>query len=438
MRHHPFRRRPLRSAAPGYGRIGAAAAAFGLTAATLTGCGSDGEEEVTLSLVAADYDVDGGQSSRAYWDGLVTAFEKKNKGIKVDVRIEPWTNVDRTVQEMVDAGQAPDIAQIGAYADYAAEDKLYDVDQLLSLGTMTNFLRPLAVAGEHRRTQYGMPFVASTRLLFYNKKLFDEAGIEEPPKTWDELRDAAERLKDNTKAVYPYALPLGPEEAQAETLNWMISAGDSYTVAGSGYTINSERNVSTVKWVKENLVDKELTGPVTPGQLNRKDAFAAFARGEVGMLNGHPSLLRIADKAGIEMGTVAIPGPDGKPQHAMGVADWVMAFKENGNRAEIGKFLDFLYTDENVMAFAAQNNLLPVTTSAFDAMREDPEYKELKGFLDELPDSVLPPVGKTSWASVSADLKKNMGRAVAPGGNPKAILDGIDKKAEEAERAEEE
>ncbi|MFE0421963.1 extracellular solute-binding protein [Streptomyces sp. NPDC058953] len=405
---------------------------------TLAGCSSDEPGDVTLTLIAADYDVDGGQSSRAYWDGLVAAFEAKNPRIDVDVRIEPWTNVDRTVQDLVKSGNAPDVAQIGAYADYAAEGKLYDVDQLLSLGTMTNFLRPLAVAGEHRRTQYGMPFVASTRLLFYNKKLFAEAGIEEPPKSWEDLRDTAERLKEKTDVVYPFALPLGPEEAQAETLNWLLSAGDSYTVAGAGYTINSARNVSTVTWMKRNLVDKDLTGPVTPGQLNRKEAFAAFARGEVGMLNGHPSLLRIADKAGIELGTVAIPGPDGTPQNAMGVADWIMAFKENGNRSEVGKFLDFVYNDENVMAFAGQNNLLPVTTSAFDAMREDPKYAELRGFLDELPDSVLPPVGKVSWAAVSADIKQNIGRAVAPGGNPKAVLDAIDRKAEEAEIAEEE
>lgn len=430
MRQHLFRngRRPGFR----YGRTAAAAVALGLTAG-LTGCGSDGPSHTTLTLVAADYDVDGGQSSKEYWAKLAARFEEKNPDIDVDVHIEPWTSVDSKVQDMVKAGKAPDIAQIGAYADYAAAGKLYNVDRMLSLRTAANFLPPLAKAGEHRRTPYGIPFVASTRLLFYNKKLFEEAGIEKPPATWDELRDAAEKLKEETEAEYPFALPLGPEEAQAETMNWLLSAGESYTVGGGSYDINSARNIQTVSWVKTNLVDRKLTGPVAPAKLNRKMAFAAFARGEVGMLNGHPSLLRIARKAGVDLGTVPIPGPKGTPYNAMGVADWIMAFKENGNRVQAGKFLDFVFSDENVLAFAGQNNLLPVTVSASQAMEDDPKYGDLKNFLEPLPKSVLPPVGKTSWAAVSAEIKQSIGKAVAPGGSPKAVLDAIDRVAEQAD-----
>ncbi|MGV9311761.1 extracellular solute-binding protein [Streptomyces sp. NPDC003691] len=430
MRQHLFRNGRQRGFR--YGRPSAAAVVLGLTAG-LTGCSSDEPSNVTLDVVVADYDVDGGQSSKEYWDTLTTRFEAANSHIDVRVRVEPWTNVDRAVQDMVKAGKAPDIAQIGAYADYAAADKLYPVDQLLSLETAANFLPPLVQAGEHRRTRYGMPFVASTRLLFYNKKLFEEAGIEKAPTTWEQLRKAAVKLDEETDAKYPFALPLGPEEAQAEVLNWLLSAGDSYTVTGGSYDINSLQNIKTLTWVKEKLVDRGLTGPVAPAQLNRKAAFAAFARGEVGMLNGHPSLLRTARKAGIELGTVAIPGPEGTPHSAMGVADWIMAFKEGGNRAEAGKFLDFLFSDENVIAFAGQNNLLPVTVSASSAMKKDTRYAELKGFLELLPNSNLPPVGKVSWAAVSAEIKKSVGKAVAPGGSPKAVLDGIDRVAEQAE-----
>ncbi|MEU9604992.1 extracellular solute-binding protein [Streptomyces sp. NPDC048057] len=422
---------------------------FGLTATlvalslttALTGCSSDEPSDVTLQLVAADYDVDGGQSSKDYWNGLVKAFEAENPKIKVDVRIEPWTDVDRTVRELVEAGKAPDMAQVGAYADYAADDKLYAVDDVLSLTTQANFLPPLRDAGEQRRVQYGMPFVASTRLLFYNKKLFEEAGVEQPPRTWDELRDAAKRLKDGTDVKYPYALPLGPEEAQAETMLWMLGGddgGSGYTQTGGTYAINSEAHVETFSWLKSNLVEPGLTGPVAPGKLNRKDAFAAFARGEVGMLNGHPSLLKTAEAAGIDLGMVAVPGRKGKPKTTMGVADWIMGFKENGNRAEIRTFLDFVFNDANVLAFAGQNNLLPVTNTASHAMAEDAKYDKLKGFLAELPNSVLPPVNKTSWSSVSTTVKQTIGQAVAPEGDPEKVLDAIAHEASKAEAKEEE
>lgn len=416
--------------------LAAAVAALGMTV-TLAGCGSSsGSGDVTLKLVAADYDVAGGQSSKKYWADLAAAFESKNPGIRIDVQIESWNDVDRKVAEMVKAGKAPDVAQIGAYADYAAADKLYSADQLLSVPVQSNFLRPLVDAGEHKHVQYGLPFVASTRLLFFNKKLFEEAGIREDPKTWDDLRADAVKLKANTDAKYPFALPLGPEEAQAETMMWLLSGGDGYTDTVGNYAIDSPQNVSTFTWLKDNLVDKKLTGPVAPSKLNRKEAFAAFTRGEVGMLNGHPSLMQAAEKAGIDVGKVALPGRNGKAKSAMGVADWIMGFKQNGHRDEVGKFLDFVFSDKNVLDFAGQNGLLPATVTASEAMEKDPKHLALREFLQELPTSVLPPVGKTSWAAVSENIKGNIGKAVEPGGRPATVLGRIGRAATAAERAE--
>ncbi|MBT2391189.1 sugar ABC transporter substrate-binding protein [Streptomyces sp. ISL-1] len=403
----------------------------------LSGCGSSsGSGDVTLKLVAADYDVAGGQSSKKYWADLANEFESKNPGIKIDVQIESWNDVDRKVAEMVKAGNAPDIAQIGAYADYAAAGKLYSADQLLSIPEQANFLTPLTDAGEVKGVQYGLPFVASTRLLFYNKKLFQEAGIKAGPTTWDDLRKDAEKLKARTDAKYPFALPLGPEEAQAETMMWLLSGGDGYTDPVGNYSIDSAQNIATFKWLKTNLVDAGLTGSVAPAKLNRKDAFAAFTRGEVGMLNGHPSLMQAAEKANVEVGKVAMPGSGGKPKATMGVADWIMGFKQNGHQAEAGKFLDFVFSDKNVLDFAGQNDLLPVTISASEAMEKDPEHQDLKKFLEELPTAVLPPVGKTSWAAVSENIKKNVGRAVEPEGVPSSVLGKIGQEANAAENAE--
>lgn len=415
----------------------AAVAAIGMTV-SLAGCGTSGGsgDGVTLKLVAADYDVAGGQSSKKYWADLTAAFEADNPGIDVDVQIESWNDVDRKVAEMVKAGKAPDIAQIGAYADYAAAGKLYSADQMLSIPVQSNFLPPLTDAGEMKRTLYGLPFVASTRLLFYNKELFKEAGITGAPKTWDELKSDAELLKLNTGATYPFALPLGPEEAQAETMMWLLSGGGGYTDELGRYAIDSPQNIETFEWLKENLVDAELTGPVAPAKLNRKDAFAAFTRGEVGMVNGHPSLLQAAEKAGIDVGTVALPGREGPAEASMGVADWIMGFEQNGHRKEIGTFLDYLFTDRNVLEFAGQNDLLPVTVSAQEAMRNDAEHADLKEFLEVLPGSVLPPVGKTSWAAASEDIKKNIGEAVGPGGSPARTLTRISQDARAAEAAE--
>jgi multiple sugar transport system substrate-binding protein len=275
-------------------------------------------------------------------------------------------------------------------------------------------------AGQVNHLQYGMPFAASTRVLFYNKTLFDKAGLT-PPTDWSELAADAEALKERG-VKYPFALPLGSEEAQAETMQWLLGGGGGYTDDIGTYTIDSTENISTFTWLRDNLVDKGLTGPVAPAKLNRADAFAAFADGDVGMLNGHPTLMRQAAEKGVKFGTVAMPGRTGRAKSTMGVADWMTAFRQNGHREQIGDFLDFVYSEKNVLSFSREYDLLPVTNSASEAMEESTQDKALKPFLEELPLSTLYPVGNTSWATVSADIKKRIGQAVTANGSPGAVL----------------
>ncbi|MEU3614216.1 extracellular solute-binding protein [Streptomyces sp. NPDC006872] len=398
----------------------AAASALGM-AAVLAGCGlTGGSDDVTLRLVAADYGDSSANSSEKYWDKVVTAYEKEHPGVTVEVTVYSWNDVDAKVKAMVDAGEAPDMAQIGSYADYAADDLLYKVGDVLSIPVEADFVSQLANAGEVRGIQYGMPFASSTRLLFYNKTLFAKAGLT-PPTTWAELAKDAKALKDEG-VKYPYALPLGSEEAQAETLQWLLSGGGGYSQTVSSYSIDSVENVDTFNWLKNDLVGKGLTGPVAPGKLNRATAFTAFAAGEVGMLNGHPSLMKAAEAKGVEFGMVPMPGLDGPSKVSMGVADWMTAFKQNGHGEQIGDFLDFVYSEENVLDFSREYDLLPVTNSASQVMGAAKEDADLKPFLEELPLSESYPVGRTSWAKVSAEIKKRIGQAVTANGNPADVL----------------
>jgi multiple sugar transport system substrate-binding protein len=398
----------------------AAASALGM-AAVLAGCGlTGGSDDVTLRLVAADYGDSSANSSKKYWDQLVTAYEKDHPGVTVEVTVYSWNDVDAKVKAMVDAGKAPDMAQIGAYSDYAAEDLLYRAGDVLSIPVEADFVPQLANAGEVRGVQYGMPFASSTRLLFYNKTLFAKAGLT-PPATWAELAKDAKALKEEG-VKYPYALPLGPEEAQAETLQWLLSGGGGYTQTVSSYSLDSAENVDTFNWLKNQLVGKDLTGPVPPGKLNRAAAFAAFAAGDVGMLNGHPSLMKAAESKGVKFGMVPMPGVAGPSKSSMGVADWMTAFKQNGHAEQIGDFLDFVYSEKNVLAFSREYDLLPVTGSASQVMGAAKEDADLQPFLEELPLSESYPVGRTSWAKVSAEIKKRIGQAVTPNGSPAEVL----------------
>ncbi|MGW1412152.1 ABC transporter substrate-binding protein [Streptomyces sp. NPDC002403] len=406
-----------------YRVLTAAVTALGMTA-TLSGCGGDsGPGDVTLRLVAADYGTGPANSSRKYWDGLVKGFEATHPGIEVDVSVYSWKDIDREVAALVKKGQAPDIAQIGSYADYAKAGKLYRADEVLSIRTQANFLPSLAEAGSVDRTQYGLPFVASTRLLFYNKKYFAQAGLD-APRTWDDIRDDAAVLGQRG-VTYPFALPLGPEESQAETMMWLLGGGGGYIDDSGSYEIDSDENIRTFDWLKTNLVDKGLVGPTAPGELDRQKAFDAFTDGRVGMLNGHPTLMQEAERKGVSVGMVPMPGIGGPGKNSLGVADWIMGFKQQGHRVQLRKFFDYLFTDKNVIDFADEYDLLPVTDSASAAMESDTRYKPLWKFLAALPDSQFYPYGKRSWARSSESIKENIGRAVEPNGSPRSVLGKI-------------
>ncbi|MFF8609607.1 extracellular solute-binding protein [Streptomyces sp. NPDC015346] len=406
----------------------ASVAALGLLGSLVTACGSSGSGDgTTLRLVAAEYGNSPATSSKAYWDKLAASFTAAHPGKKVEVTLHSWADVDREVTRMVEEGNAPDVALMGAYSDFAAQGRLYAASELLSIKAEANFLPALAEAGSVGNTLYGLPFVASSRLLFYNEELFDKAGAK-PPKTWSDLKEAAEALKGEG-VLYPYALPLGPEEAHAEALIWELSNGGGYADNSGGYSIASEQNTQTFRWIKDNLVVPGLTGPVPPAELNRQDAFAAFLRGDVGMLNGYPSLLHEARAKGMKVGTLSMPVSDtlrdGQALPAAGVADWMMAFKHDDNRELVGSFLEFVYEDKNLNEFAGRYHLLPSTVSATQASKDAAADPSGAQFLNALRGAELYPVNEPSWLQASNIIKRNIGKAVAPSADPKAVLEGI-------------
>ncbi|MCX5194682.1 extracellular solute-binding protein [Streptomyces sp. NBC_00249] len=424
----------------------ATAAVLGLLI-PLSGCGSSeagsGGDD-TLRLVAAEYGDSSGNSSKAFWDKVTGDFTAANPGIKVEVQLLPWADIDREVSRMVRAGKAPDMALMGSYSDFAAQGKLYSAEELLSITAEANFLQPLAEAGSVGNTLYGLPFVASSRLLFYNQKLLADAGVIPKdssavwqPKSWSDLKAASKALKDKGVKT-PFAIPLGPEEAHAEAMIWELGNGGGYADSSGNYSLASDQNIEALKWVKDNMVGLGLTGPVPPSQLNRADAFAAFLRGEVGMLNGYPSLSHEAKAKGITVGAVSMPVSDmlgaGETPPTVGVADWMMAFKQNGHRAEIGKFLDFVYSDKNLSDFAGRYHLLPSTVTASRTPAGGGLDKTDEQFLTALRGAQLYPVNDPSWVTVSDTIKRSIGRAVEPSGNPKAVLDDIAAKATEASK----
>ena len=201
------------------------------------GSGGGGGGNTTLKLVAADYGTGPSNTSQKYWEGIASDFHAANPNITVNVQTINWNDFDNQVKTQVQNKQYPDILEGDYFPDYAQSGLLYPAKDVTSPSTFSNLLPVFAKLNTYNGTQYGMPFTTSARTLFYNKKLFQQAGISSAPQTWADIQTDAAKIKALGKVGF--GLPLGPEEAQAESLLWFLGNGGAYQDDSGKWVINS-------------------------------------------------------------------------------------------------------------------------------------------------------------------------------------------------------
>jgi multiple sugar transport system substrate-binding protein len=415
-------------------RLVAAAAAGGLALA-LTACGGgtgasnaggsggDGGKVTDIKLVAAEYSKD---NTAAFWNKFAAAYKAKT-GITLDVQVVSWDDIDQQSSTMIQNNAAPDILNLNAYASYAKDNLLYSSDDVLSASVKSDLLPNFVQSGTYQGKMYGMPDLSSARALFYNTDLFTKAGIAAPPKTWDEFTADAKKLTALGDGTVGYAMPLGPEEAQAEFSIWMFNNGGNWKTDGK-WTINSPQNVDTLTFLKSLSVTDKVTQN-NPGKTNRTDgAFPLFQSGKAGMVVGFSPLAATLDKdAKVHYATAPMPTKAGGTPSTYGVTDYLMAFKKPGNQDAVKAFYDLYYSPDQVNTFIKAEGFLPVTESGVKQFASDPK---LSTYLDTLTGAKLTPTDDPNWDRVKLAVQQNIGAAVAPDGDPKAVLDKLQAQAE--------
>jgi multiple sugar transport system substrate-binding protein len=392
-------------------------AALGLTA-----CGAG--DKPAIKVVIADYSKD---HTRPFWQGLAEQYTKQT-GVKVELQVIDWNSIDQQVSTMIRNNQPPDVLNLNSFSSYAKDGLLYAADEVLSPKTKDDFLEAFARGGEYQGKLYGFPILSSARAFFYNRDLFAKAGIAAPPATWEQFVDAAKKIQALGGGAIGYALPLGPEEAQAEWSIWMWNNGGDWK-SGDRWAIDSDRNVQTLTFLSV-LANSHRVTQVNPGKTNRTDgAFQLFKDGKVGMVMGFSPLAAQLDaEAKVQYGVAQMPTNVGRAV-TLGVEDYLMGFRKKGNQEAVKKFLDLYYEPANITRWITAEGFLPVTKSGLAQMSANPK---LKPYLDALPNARLAPTTDPTWDKVKLDVQQTIGLAVQPGGDPKQVLDRLQKNAESA------
>src|SRR4051794_22822765 len=203
---------------------------------TLSGCGKGGSsgdsdsDGKTIRFVAAKYDDD----TQPYWDNLIKAFEAANPGYRVELEVVDREQMDSKVKTYVQTGQQPDVLNYNKFSDFARDDLIHQAKDVVSPTVLDDFLPLFADQAQYKGVQYGLPFISSARLFFYNKHIFDKAKISKPPASWAEIEADARKMKK--AGDIPLGLPLGAEEAQAEFYIWAMNNGGGWTDKSGEWT----------------------------------------------------------------------------------------------------------------------------------------------------------------------------------------------------------
>ncbi len=397
---------------------------LGVAAFAPGGCG--GDKPQSIKVVIAEYSRD---HTRPFWQALADQYTKQT-GVKVDLQVIDWNSIDQQVSTMIQNNQPPDVLNLNSFSSYAKDGLLYSGDEALSPKTRDDFLEAFARGGTYRDKLYGFPILASARAFFYNRDLLARAGVAAPPRTWDEFVSAAKRVQALGDGTIGYALPLGPEEAQAEWSIWMWNNSGDWK-SGEAWTINSEKNVQTLQFLAA-LANTHKVTQINPGKTNRTDgAFQLFKDGKVGMVMGFSPLAAQLDaEKKVNYGVTQMPTNVGTPV-TLGVEDYLMAFKKKGNQEAVRQFLDLYYQPEQITRWITAEGFLPVTKSGRERMSGN---EKLKPYLDALPSARLAPTTDPTWDKVKLDVQQSIGAAVQPGGDPKQVLDRLQKNAAESAR----
>ena len=410
-------------------RIGGIVATAALATLSLASCGfgggnagggSDGSG-TSIDLLVPSYS----DNTQGLWESVITDFETANSDITVNLEVQSWDNLNDVITTKVQGNQAPDIMNGGPFAGFAADDLLYPMEDVMSADTLSDFQDSFADGASVDGVQYGAPLIASARALFVNEDLLAQAGVAAAPSTWDELLDAAKKISAIGGGVAGYGMPLGSEEAQAESAIWFYGAGGGFGDA-SEITIDTPENLEAAEFI-QTMVTEGAT-QADAGATDRSPLMDVFVQGKIGMIIGLPPTVgQIAEgNPALNYSVNPIPTMDGAP-FTLGVADHLMAFKNDDSKKEaITKFLDFLFSADQYVNWVTTEKFLPTTKSGADVMADD---AELKPFIEALPDAQFYPSTNPNWSATDAAFKSLIGQ-LAQGKNAAEVLAQIQAKSD--------
>ena len=225
----------------------------------------------------------------------------------------------------------------------------------------------------------GMPFNSSTPLLYYNKDIFAEVGIDAPPATWEEFEAMAPKLKEaGYQALSQSHSPWIFSENFHSRHNLQMATGNN-GYDGTDVKILYNNPEMKMHWTKvKEWLDAGYYGFYGRGWGDNQDAFVqkktAMWLGSSGSFGG------LKASADFEFGTSYLPYweaiiEEPKGTFIGGAALFAMAGKSAEQNAATANFLSFLSSPDIQYFWHKETGYVPITNAAYDVAKADGYYE---------------------------------------------------------------
>jgi multiple sugar transport system substrate-binding protein len=237
-----------------------------------TACGGGAAKgPVTISFMAW-----GAPEELAVWQQIVDDFQAANPNIKVNVEVSDWDSYWTKLKTLLAANTPPDVFAMDAplYLDYQSRGQLLNLQPYIDKNpSMLDGFYPVTLqAYKLPDGYYGMPRDFQTIVLFYNKDMFDKAGMAYPTDSWtyDDLRAAAKKLTidnngDGTVEQWGMATDLWDMELTWSEAIWswggeVISPDYTKTLIGEPAAREAWQFLYDMMWTDHSIPDTNTSG----------------------------------------------------------------------------------------------------------------------------------------------------------------------------------
>ena len=321
----------------------------------------------------------------------LTKFEQQY-GIKVKLEVVPWTDLLNRILAATTSGQGPDVLNIGNTwsASLQATGGLLPFDQKTfdQIGGKNRFLpSALASTGAPGKDPAAVPLYSMAYALYYNKKMFADAGIKNPPATWDELVEDGKKLTKDGKHGLAIEGASIPENSHHAFVFGQQYGADFFDASGKAQ-FDTPQAVTAVKAYIDLMAKEKIAAPGN-AEYSANQSISDFAKGKVGMLmwqTAESSLIDLGMKPG-EWGVVPVPQPAQPPAGGKKVTSLVAriniaVFKSSKNQDGALKFVKFMTSDEEQKILnKAYKSLPPVMAAQQDPAFSSPDLEVFKQIL---------------------------------------------------------